>query len=636
MKSPTLPCFFTKALPFLMLFFGLLPYLGAQTVDWYIHLGATYIDQIDDHELDSEGNLYVLGRFADEMDFDPGPGETIINHKRNASNNLFAGFIAKYSAEGSLVWVQYLGDRQGVIFPRQLELDEENNALYTAGYYRTRMNFNPDGEDYLYQTGSSVLGDTYLARYTLEGGYVWAKNIGRDGGVKNNVSLEINSEGNLIVHQDVRGRVDIDPGTTNNVWIEDLSADGIEIRQYLARYSPEGELLWSHAFTCTKSNEAGCLYVDESDNIYMAGQFSGYGVVGSIDLDPGDAEQLSTTLVKQGQDFKAGDGFLAKYDKEGNYIWHNTIHTAREVYPEAIALSESGKVYLAGGFRREAGGKADYEKDLVIISGDLTAGFVFRYDEETGAQEDMLTIAYGLSGDTGDEGKHKASVLQIEVDEDDNLYMAGSFAGTRYFISKEDEEGEYVSFTHNGEFDGNFGSDMFLVKYDRDMNLDWLSKIGGDGLGNDYPTGNLSLDDNGGLILSGRFLSEVDIAPGDPETRIQGVEREEALIVRYDLSAEVNFTGLDKRSMVENKALTVFPNPFNDYLVIKFDQPQTENGPVVARMYDPTGREVQNWQLAEQKSELMLNVDDEVKPGIYFLRVEMADGSLVKKTIVRQ
>ena len=106
--------------------------------------------------------------------------------------------------------------------------------------------------------------------------------------------------------------------------------------------------------------------------------------------------------------------------------------------------------------------------------------------------------------------------------------------------------------------------------------------------------------------------------------------------MRYDLSAEVNFTGLDKRSMVENKALTVFPNPFNDYLVIKFDQPQTENGPVVARMYDPTGREVQNWQLAEQKSELMLNVDDEVKPGIYFLRVEMADGSLVKKTIVRQ
>src|SRR5215468_2263545 len=53
--------------------------------------------------LDTAGNIYVAGTFTSTVDFDPGPGVTALTS--NAGN----AYVAKYAANGTLVWAKNFG-----------------------------------------------------------------------------------------------------------------------------------------------------------------------------------------------------------------------------------------------------------------------------------------------------------------------------------------------------------------------------------------------------------------------------------------------------------------------------------------------------------------------------------------------
>jgi hypothetical protein len=99
---------------------------------------------------DSTGNSIVTGYFKEEVDFDPGPGETIVE-----SAGVRDIFISKFDPEGDLLWVRTWGNYmwdEGY----DLCLDESDN-IYATGRFHHNIDFDPGtSEDWHAPEGSNT------------------------------------------------------------------------------------------------------------------------------------------------------------------------------------------------------------------------------------------------------------------------------------------------------------------------------------------------------------------------------------------------------------------------------------------------------------------------------------------------
>ena len=104
---------------------------------WAHNLGGVDDDKIYNSFVDTQGNLYVTGSYAGLVDFDP----------EIASLNLYAVllkdiFIAKYAAEGTLVWAKSIGGTLNDV-GSAIIVDDVGN-VYVAGSFWNTVDFNPD------------------------------------------------------------------------------------------------------------------------------------------------------------------------------------------------------------------------------------------------------------------------------------------------------------------------------------------------------------------------------------------------------------------------------------------------------------------------------------------------------------
>jgi hypothetical protein len=75
--------------------------LEDRAVPAVVQLGAADYDTGDAVAADAAGNIYVGGTFRGTVDFDRGPGTVTLT-----STGTPDAYLAKYSAAGSLVWVE--------------------------------------------------------------------------------------------------------------------------------------------------------------------------------------------------------------------------------------------------------------------------------------------------------------------------------------------------------------------------------------------------------------------------------------------------------------------------------------------------------------------------------------------------
>jgi hypothetical protein len=112
--------------------------------------------------VDSSGNVYTTGMFNATSDFSP-------------SNGLFGDiYIVKLDTNGNTVWRHGIGGF-GIEAGFGIALDASNNVFVT-GTYSLSVDFNPSGKSYT--LNSRGLLDTFIAKYTSGGSFLWARGIG--------------------------------------------------------------------------------------------------------------------------------------------------------------------------------------------------------------------------------------------------------------------------------------------------------------------------------------------------------------------------------------------------------------------------------------------------------------------------
>ena len=233
---------------------------------------------------DNFGNIVVTGAFDGTASF-----ATVTL----TSEGLQDIFIAKYDAQGNLLWAKRAGGT-GDDLGWGVATDGSDNIV-VCGSFSGTAGF---GDTTLTSMGGD---DVFIAKYDGDGGLLWLQQVGgpaTDGGT----DLAFDSFGNIVVTGAFESTASFDDTTLTSVDAGDI---------FIAKYDRESRLLWARSAGGDDYDAALDIATDHKDAIVITGVFRETVTFGD------------TTLinVEIGVSDSEADIFIAKYDRNGSFLW---------------------------------------------------------------------------------------------------------------------------------------------------------------------------------------------------------------------------------------------------------------------------------------------------------------------------
>ena len=302
---------------------------------WAKTLGGAAHEQATAVAVNAAGEVYVGGFFSGEMDFDAGPGVSALT-----AGGQTDGFVAKFAADGELVWakaqVPAEGHRQALT--RSLGLDGAGNVYAVTVSLPAVATFDPaqGSGGLVVQPGMQSV----LTKLDGQGSVGWTQRWSGSGGVMGS-SVAVSGAGELTVVGSFRGTVDFDPGAG----VRSLTAAG-ESDGFIVRMNGAGEHGWSQAVGGAGVDEVHAVAVDEAGGAYVGGSF-----YGTVDLDPG-AGVKGYVATEAGE-----EAYVLKLNGRGEHEWSKVFGGAADERVQGLVVDRAGDVYVAGYF----GGAVDFD-----------------------------------------------------------------------------------------------------------------------------------------------------------------------------------------------------------------------------------------------------------------------------------
>ncbi len=417
---------------------------------------------------DVNGNYLFLGYgFGNELDLDPTQGEDVLNPADSRQH-----IITKMNADGSYAWSRVI-HKNGADFSRHM-ITNANGDVFIAARFWGAVDFDPtEGVDiHTSNCNSWFFGtcmesnrdntDIFLTKINSDGSYGWTRTF---GGIKYESvdGLAIDSVGDVYLTGSFISNMDFDPteGIDNKVWtvsrdLNNFYNPDLFITKILSDGSYGGVKVLSAA---TRVQPTG-IAVDANDNIFTIGNFSAT-VNENVDFDLGTGEAIRSS--------SGGVGFITKTDSSGNFLWVQQFDTFDL---KKIDTDSSGNVYVMGRFTETAdfdpsvgvdSHTSNGSRDVFVTKLNASGSYAWTetfgdigYDEAdalvvspdghayvTGYLSDVLNVAgsrtiyiadispNGVLLSTNEmQGSGIGRGYGITLDQNDNVYIAGSFSGT--------------------------------------------------------------------------------------------------------------------------------------------------------------------------------------------------------------
>lgn len=290
-----------------------------------------------DLAVDNAGNVYVTGFITGTYDLDAGPGSNLWTSAGEKDS-----FLVKYDRDGNHLWGFVLndtGDAATSLKETSVALDDAGH-VFLMGHFNGTLDADPGvGVSNLVSAGGS---DMFIARYTTNG--VFERAI-RLGGTLNEVAppgaLRCDGAGNLYLAARFRGVLDLDPGPGLKTITNLTAADNI----WIASYDNNLALRWGFQIVSDGSLDGGHrVAFDSQTNVFVTGWFGG-----TADFDGSTNTCTLTSRNNNG----AADVFLAKYDRNGNFLWARgfggaTTNASEQSIAAGLTVDFAGNAYLTG------------------------------------------------------------------------------------------------------------------------------------------------------------------------------------------------------------------------------------------------------------------------------------------------
>lgn len=262
---------------------------------WANRFGGSSTDYGLGVETDLNGNVYTVGRFRSNVDFDPGSGTArLINQ---GGDDIF---IQKLDPNGNLLWVRGMGDTFDD-WAYSVAIDKTGNVL-TTGFFNGTVDFNTDTSG-TYNLTSSGDRDIFIQKLDSNGNFLWAKTLGSTGDDVG-YSILIDTDNNIYTTGSFEGTVNFN---TDSIGIHNLSSNGKE-DVFIQKLDANGNFIWAETIGGADIDRARSVYIDQNRSILATGSFES-----TVDFDP---DTLSTNNLSSNGGW---DIFVLKLDQCDNY-----------------------------------------------------------------------------------------------------------------------------------------------------------------------------------------------------------------------------------------------------------------------------------------------------------------------------
>ncbi|MGD0712457.1 MAG: T9SS type A sorting domain-containing protein [Bacteroidales bacterium] len=319
-----------------------------------------------------------------------------------------------------------------------------------------------------------IIFTVYCLLFTMHSfsqSWQWANSGGSIFPYDEGFSLCQDLSGNIYVTGTIQGSLPSDNTHHYAIFNSDTITVNGENDIFLAKYDSNGNQLWVIHFggsydnwTNQKSEAAGHITYNPSTNsIYLTGEFVGSCSIGSHTIYAAGASDVQI--------------FIAKFDLNGTCIWAKSAGSSGDGDGcRAIAVSPSGKVYIAGNTQNTA------SFDTINIS---NGGFLAMYDDSGKCQwvknifNGINHFPYGAAG----------SPVSLQIYNNDLFVLAEKNSDSVYVDTVLFMKSNYYS--------------NILARFDSLGNVKWAKQMGGPSA---YCYGSLTMDNNGNCYFGNQFL----------------------------------------------------------------------------------------------------------------------------------
>lgn len=405
-------------------------------------------------KVDKQNNVYVTGIFRGTVDFDPSAGVKNLSAIGGGEND-YDTYLAKYTPAGALIWVVSFGG-YGLDQVNGMSIDDNGNPTVIG-------QFNSDMVQgiTLHNNGGN---DGFIVHFDTNGNFKWGKSVGgssTDYGDK----VESDHQGNIIAVLQYSSSVSVGAKTYTS---SSGSFNGLIIK-----YDINGGVLWSINLSDTGDSEVRYVAADASNNIFVSGAFGN-----NVNFNPLGA---SHTVNGNG-----GSTFLAKYTPNGALTWVQQVGGQVVGNNSNLFVNSNDEVYLDGPF----GATLQFNGNTSLTPIGSRDIFISKYAADG---------TFQMAKDIGGVGALMYNYGMGESS-DNNIYISGFFSGSVDF----DPSPTSVATVHDhGQ------QDLFLAKYDGDLNYKWAISAGS-GDCNQTLGRNVAVDHNNDVLLVGTFCSTVN------------------------------------------------------------------------------------------------------------------------------
>jgi hypothetical protein len=185
---------------------------------------------------------------------------------------VITGCTTKATAQYTYDWAKKLSGAH-TDWAYDIAVDNDGNVI-SSGSFAIATDFDPSVEGVAELTSADNDGHAYISKLDADGNYVWVRSL---SGKSTGRTVVTDQDGNVYAGGSFSGSFDFD----NGVGEITLSSNG-QNDAFIAKYAPNGDLLWAKSFGGQNHDGIVRLAINENGDIAVCGYF-----VYTVDFDPG-------------------------------------------------------------------------------------------------------------------------------------------------------------------------------------------------------------------------------------------------------------------------------------------------------------------------------------------------------------
>jgi len=361
-------------------------------------------------------------------------------------------------------------------------------GIYVAGYfceYEGEINLTlRSGAKSL---NSSGCDDGFLICAGQDGFIESALSLGGPG-CDQALGVTVDDRGEIFITGYFSGKMDFDPGPKE----ESREALGYE-DAFVLKLDSHASYEWVATFGGVGGDAKGYdIVVEPTGEVVLCGSFQG-----PMDFDPGDNEDVKTSIDDPDGGISYADGFVIKLTPEGTYCWGIVIGSEGLDGAFKVAMNSNKDIFILGNFICDS-------PDTLSVFGKSITG---KYQVTTNGYDDIFLVMLDSNGDpcwlSNFGGVSDDCAAGLAVDSTAGIFITGSLSAPDY--------------TNHIKIPLTTASDYpvtFLANIDFAGKVRWINSWGPR---NSAWAASCAVSSNGFAYVLGSFSGAVDFDPGTSE-----------------------------------------------------------------------------------------------------------------------